>query len=112
MGKEATPDQLVNYWIFAVFTTGFTALALAYAYIGIKLFKFPNWLAPAAAFPNTISLPLLLIESLSKTGGMDTLLRNDKDTVDKALDRGKTYFLVIVSRVIRLLMRPNLGFKV
>ncbi|KAK9898182.1 auxin efflux carrier [Cystobasidium minutum MCA 4210] len=108
MGKEATPDQLVNYWIFAVFTTGFTALALAYAYIGIKLFKFPNWLAPAAAFPNTISLPLLLIESLSKTGGMDTLLRNDKDTVDKALDRGKTYFLVIalVGNILRWAIGP------
>lgn len=99
MGKEATPEQLANYWIFAVVTTGFTALALAYAYIGIKLFKFPQWLAPAAAFPNTLSLPLLLIESLSKTGGMDTLLKGKHDTVDKALDRGKTYFLVIVSLI-------------
>lgn len=97
MGKEATPEQLANYWIFAVVTAGFAVIALIYAYIGIKLFKFPKWLAPAAAFPNTISLPLLLIESLSKTGGIDTLLKSKSDTVDKALDRGKTYFLVIVS---------------
>lgn len=102
MGKEATPEQLANYWIFAVLTTAFTALSLLYAYIGIKLFKFPKWLAPAAAFPNMISLPLLLIESLSKTGGMDTLLKNGSDTVDKALDRGKTYFLVTVSELFQL----------
>lgn len=98
MGKEATPEQLANYWVFAVFTVLFIALSLAYAYIGIKLFKFPQWLAPAAAFPNTLSLPLLLIESLSKTGGMDTLLNGKSDTVEKALERGKTYFLVMVSQ--------------
>jgi len=97
MGKEATPEQLANYWVFAVLTIAFTALSLVYAYVGIKLFKFPQWLAPAAAFPNTLSLPLLLIESLSKTGGMDTLLKDKHDTVDKALERGRTYFLVIVS---------------
>lgn len=97
MGKEATPDQLANYWVFAVFTVFFTTVSLAYSYIGIKLFKFPQWLMPAAAFPNTLSLPLLLIESLSKTGGIDTLLNGKNDTVDKALERGKTYFLVMVS---------------
>jgi hypothetical protein len=97
MGKEATPSQLANYWVFAVLTTGFTLLSLIYAWIGIRFFKFPKWLYSAAAFPNMISLPLLLLESLSKTGGMDSLLKNKSDSVDDALERGKTYFLVIVS---------------
>ena len=98
MGKEASPSQLKEFWILPVFNISFTLLSLLYSWIGIKLFKFPNWLAPAAAFPNMLSLPLLLMESLSSSGVLDDLLIGKSDTVEKALDRAKIYFLVNVGR--------------
>jgi hypothetical protein len=97
MGKEAKPEQLKEFWILPVFNIGLTLIALAYSYIGIKLLKLPRWIAPAAAFPNQLSLPLLLIESLSSSGVIDSLLMGKKDTVDDALGRAKIYFLVNVS---------------
>lgn len=97
MGKEASVSQLKEYWILPVFNLAFTLLALLYAWIGVRFLRLPNWLFPAAAFPNTLSLPLLLLESLSKTGAVDELLMGKKDTVEAALGRGKTYMLVNVS---------------
>lgn len=98
MGKEAKPEQLKEFWILPVFNIALTLIALAYSYIGIKLFRMPRWIAPAAAFPNMLSLPLLLIESLSSSGVLDSLLTDKKDTVEDALGRAKIYFLVNVSR--------------
>ena len=104
MGKEAKPEQLKEFWILPVFNVALTLIALAYSYIGIKLFKMPRWIAPAAAFPNMLSLPLLLIESLSSSGVLDNLLMDKKDTVDEALERAKIYFLVNV-RMPNILLR-------
>ena len=98
MGPESKPSQLREYWIFPVYTLSFTILSLLYALIGVKLLKMPKWLYPAAAFPNTLSLPLLMIESLARTGAVDNLLNGEGDTVAKALARGRLYILVNVSR--------------
>lgn len=97
MGKEAKPTQLKEFWVLPVFNVALTLVALAYSYIGIKFFRMPNWLYPAAAFPNMLSLPLLLIESLSSSGVLDNLLKDKSDSVEDALGRAKIYFLVNVS---------------
>ena len=59
-----------------------------------RLFKLPSWVTPAISFNNTTALPLLLIESLASTGILDHLLASDTDTVDAALMRAQSYFLV------------------
>ena len=99
MGKEATPSKLLEYWILPVACTFFTLLSLLYAFIGVRLLNMPEWLYPAAAFPNMLSLPLLMAQSLAKTGSLDKLLNGPDDTVEDALDRAKVYFLVSVSSV-------------
>lgn len=96
MGKESSWSQLKQYWVLPVFTLAFTCLSLLYATLGVRVFKLPNWVYPAAAFPNMLSLPLLLIESLGKSGAMDKLLMGDRDTLDKAIARGRVYILVNV----------------
>ena len=57
-------------------------------------FKLPSWVTPAISFNNTTALPLLLIESLASTGILDQLLASDTDTVEAALMRAQSYFLV------------------
>lgn len=59
-----------------------------------RFFKLPSWVTPAISFNNTTALPLLLIESLASTGILDQLLESDTDTVDAALMRAQSYFLV------------------
>lgn len=96
MGKESSAKQLAEYWILPVFTVVLTALSLLWATIGVKALRMPNWLYTAAACPNYTSLPLLLIESLKRTGVLGRLLNGQSDTVDDALSRAKLYFLVTV----------------
>ena len=96
MGPQSKPSELREYWILPTFTLSFTCLSLLYAFVGVKFFKMPRWLYPAAAFPNMLSLPLLMIEALARTGAVDNLLNAEGDTVAKALARGKVYFLVNV----------------
>ncbi|CAD6587586.1 MAG: hypothetical protein CYPHOPRED_003969 [Cyphobasidiales sp. Tagirdzhanova-0007] len=110
MGPESKPSQLREYWIFPVYTLSFTILSLLYALIGVKLLKMPKWLYPAAAFPNTLSLPLLMIESLARTGAVDNLLNGEGDTVAKALARGRLYILVngLAGNIIRFAAGPYL----
>jgi predicted permease len=96
MGENADPKELRHLWILPAFNIGITAISLIYAYIGIKLFKLPQWTATAITFPNLISLPLLLVETLSVAGALDKLLIDDKDDGDDALSRAKIYLLITV----------------
>jgi len=110
MGKESSWSQLKEYWVLPVFTISLTLLSLLYATIGVKLLRMPNWIYPAAAFPNMLSLPLLLIESLGKSGAIDKLLLGDSDTIEKAIARGRVYFLVngLAGNIIRFAVGPYL----
>lgn len=101
MGKDASPKELQELWILPVFNIAITAISLIYAYIGIKLFKLPLWIATAAAFPDLQSLPLLLVETLSVAGALHKLAVNKSDTNDDVLSRASTYLLLTVSRMDR-----------
>ena len=63
-------------------------------WITTRFFKLPSWVTPAISFNNTTALPLLLIESLASTGILDTLLMSEADSVESALNRAKSYFLI------------------
>ncbi|KAI9691791.1 MAG: hypothetical protein M1822_007863 [Bathelium mastoideum] len=60
----------------------------------VKVFKLPHWVTPAIAFNNTTSLPLLLVQSLSATGILSSLLTSPNDSMSDAIERAKSYFLV------------------
>ena len=75
-----------------------------------RFFKFPSWVTPAISFNNTTALPLLLIESLASTGILDQLLASETDTVDAALMRAQSYFLVnaMIGDTLTFAMGPKL----
>lgn len=75
-----------------------------------RVFKLPSWVTPAISFNNTTALPLLLIESLASTGILDELLASESDTVDAALMRAQSYFLVnaMIGDTLTFAMGPKL----
>ena len=79
-------------------------------WVTTRLFKLPSWVTPAISFNNTTALPLLLIESLASTGILDHLLASDTDTVDAALMRAQSYFLVnaMIGDTLTFAMGPKL----
>lgn len=97
MGEYASPGELRHLWILPAFNIGMTLVSLMYAYIGIRLLKLPNWIATAAAFPNLLSLPLLLVETLSVAGALEKLTIDDDDSKEDALSRARVYLLLTVS---------------
>ena len=78
--------------------------------LSTKILKFPAWVTPAVCFNNTTALPLLLIESLSSTGILDRLILGPEDSVNEALTRAKSYFLVnaVVGNSLTFALGPRL----
>ena len=75
-----------------------------------RLFKIPAWTTPAVAFNNTVSLPLVLIQSLDASGILSSLLDSSDDTTSAAIKRAKSYFLVcsLVSNSLTFALGPKL----
>lgn len=67
---------------------------MVFGYLLTRFFKLPVWVTPAIAFNNTTSLPLLLVQSLSSTGILSSILMGSGDNASDAVDRAKSYFLV------------------
>lgn len=78
--------------------------------LATRAFKLPAWVTPALCFNNTTSLPLLLIQSLSSTGILDSILAGNGDTSSAAIDRAKSYFLInsMVSNSLTFALGPRL----
>lgn len=75
-----------------------------------RFFKLPSWVTPAISFNNITALLLLLIESLALTSILDQLLASDTDTINAALMRVQSYFLVnaIIGSTLTFAMGPKL----
>jgi hypothetical protein len=69
-----------------------------------RVFHVPRWAKLGVCFPNALSLPLLLLNSLRETSVFDQLLWGPDDTVEAAVRRGRTYILV-VSYLVLLTLR-------
>lgn len=84
--------------------------SMLFGWFVTRFFKMPSWVAPAISFNNTTALPLLLIESLASTGILDQLLASETDTVDAALMRAQSYFLVnaMIGDMLTFAMGPKL----
>lgn len=72
-----------------------------------RILGLPAWIAPAMAFNNTTSLPLLLVTSLATTGVLAPIAGDD---VGGAINRVKSYFLVnsMVSNTLTFGLGPLL----
>ncbi|KAI9884633.1 MAG: hypothetical protein M1823_003589 [Watsoniomyces obsoletus] len=77
-----------------VWSLTYTLISIALGWVGTRFFNFPSWTAPAVAFNNTVSLPLVLVQSLDSTGILSRLVVGPDDTTSKAILRAKSYFLV------------------
>jgi hypothetical protein len=71
-----------------------TLISFIISIICEKLFEIPKWAKLGVCFPNALSLPLLLLNSLEETSVIDQLLWGPNDTVTDAVRRGRTYILV------------------
>jgi len=74
-----------------------TLIALLISLAVEKVFHVPRWAKLGVCFPNALSLPLLLLNSLRETSVIDQLLWGPDDTVTRAVRRGRTYILVLSS---------------
>jgi predicted permease len=92
-----------------VWSISYTLLSVLVGRILTRIFKLPAWVAPAIAFNNTTSLPLLLIQSLKQTQILDAILIGG-ESGSKAMDRAESYFLVnaMVSNSLTFALGPRL----
>lgn len=87
----------------------YTVASIGLSHVLARLFRLPQWVAPATTFNNTSSLPLLLLQSLDSVGSLRLILRGDESTAD-AIERGQSYFLVcaVVSKTIAYVVGPRM----
>jgi predicted permease len=94
IGGQISVEALPRYLPIVIFSLIYNAISITTGLGLVKLLNLPTWTTPACTFNNTISFPLLLIQSLESTGVLDNLLWNDTDTVSAAVTRAKSYFLL------------------
>lgn len=99
---------MAHRW-YTVWSVCYTLLSLLIGRVLTRFFKLPAWVAPAIAFNNTTSLPLLLIQSLKQTRILDTILIAG-ESGSQAMDRAESYFLVnaMVSNSLTFALGPRL----
>jgi predicted permease len=92
-----------------VWSISYTLLSILLGRVLTRVFKLPAWVAPAIAFNNTTSLPLLLIQSLKQTQILDVILIGGESGAD-AMDRVESYFLVnaMISNSLTFALGPRL----
>jgi predicted permease len=92
-----------------VWSISYTLLSVFVGRLLTRIFKLPAWVAPAIAFNNTTSLPLLLIQSLKQTQILDAILIGG-ESGSQAMDRAESYFLVnaMVSNSLTFAIGPGL----
>lgn len=93
----------------AVWSISYTLLSILVGRVLTRVFKLPAWVAPAIAFNNTTSLPLLLIQSLKQTSILDAILIGG-ESGSEAMDRAESYFLInaMVSNSLTFALGPKL----
>lgn len=108
MAAERALRIVAHRW-HTVWSVCYTLLSLLIGRVLTRFFKLPAWVAPAIAFNNTTSLPLLLIQSLKQTQILDAILIAG-ESGSQAMDRAESYFLVnaMVSNSLTFALGPRL----
>ena len=77
-----------------------------------QVFELPSWVTPAVAFNNTISLPLLLIQSLNATGILSSILMGSNDSTSDAVNMLVSLFIFngfLMERLVLLISQHSIG---
>jgi auxin efflux carrier family protein len=109
IGREWNLNSSGKYVPILIWAVIYNVVSLAIGWAGVRLFQFPRWITAAVAFNNTTSLPLLLIRSLEATGILSRLLVKG-DTIQEAISRAQSYFLVssIIGNCLTFAVGPRL----
>ncbi|EMD85678.1 hypothetical protein COCC4DRAFT_54294 [Bipolaris maydis ATCC 48331] len=109
IGDNLHQDTGLRYVPILIWSVCYTLLSLLIGRVLTRFFKLPAWVAPAIAFNNTTSLPLLLIQSLKQTQILDAILIAG-ESGSQAMDRAESYFLVnaMVSNSLTFALGPRL----
>ncbi|CAE6535843.1 unnamed protein product [Rhizoctonia solani] len=110
IGPHATRHNLLDYGIIVVFSV--FAMVVSY-FVGIasrRALKSPRWTVAAFIFNNATSLPLLLLNSLEKTGTIRIIIGKHGGSVVDAVARGRTYLLIaaLVGNMGRFALGPDI----
>ncbi|KAJ7044047.1 auxin efflux carrier [Mycena alexandri] len=108
IGPLATVHNLKTYWPIIPLSLCFQSVALVVALLS-HMVGMPQHYVPMFIFNNVTSLPLLLIDALAATGGLDQFLTGDK-TLDSVLKTGRVYILInaLVGNLTRFALGPYL----
>ncbi|KAJ7640540.1 membrane transport protein-domain-containing protein [Mycena rosella] len=108
IGPLATASNLRNYWPIIPLSLFFQLVALTVAMLSHKA-GMPQHYVPMFIFNNVTSLPLLLINSLAATGGLDPLVTAGR-TLESVQKTGRVYILInaLVGNLTRFALGPYL----
>ncbi|KAG9099618.1 hypothetical protein FS749_000806 [Ceratobasidium sp. UAMH 11750] len=103
IGPHATASNLTDYGIIIIPSAFAMVVSYLVGTLTHRILKGPRWTTAAFIFHNATSLPLLLINSLEKTGTIRVLIGEHGGSVSDAIARGRTYLLIgaLVSNVAR-----------
>ena len=108
VGDQLSLSNVKSYGPVLLWSVTYNLLSMVIGLLGVRFLGLPEWVTPAITFNNTTSLPLLLVQSLEKTGLLKALVGsgNMKD----AIDRAQSYFLVcaVVSNCLTFALGPKL----
>ncbi|KAI8994085.1 auxin efflux carrier [Trametes punicea] len=106
MGPHLTKGKLSDVWIIPVWAFVSTALAHLIGWVGVRLFRLPYWTIVACGRTNSNALPLLLLQSLEKTGVLDTLAQQG-ESMSETLGRAKS--LILLNSIVQQTFTFELG---
>ncbi|RYP32914.1 hypothetical protein DL767_005004 [Monosporascus sp. MG133] len=91
LGSELHLDTVIRYVPIIIWAAVYTVLSIAIANVVAAVFRLPKWVVTVTSFNNTESLPLLLLQSLSTTGVLASLVGSGGE--DDGIERARSYFL-------------------
>ncbi|KAI0326856.1 hypothetical protein GY45DRAFT_1258189 [Cubamyces sp. BRFM 1775] len=109
MGPHLTKSKLSDVWIVPLWGFVSTGIAHLIGWAGKHVFKLPYWTITACGRTNANALPLLLLQSLEKTGVLDTLAQ-EGESLSETLSRAKTLILLnsIVQQTFTFELAPSI----
>ncbi|CAE6414211.1 unnamed protein product [Rhizoctonia solani] len=110
IGPHATPHNLFDYGIIVIFSVFAMLVSYLVGVTSRRVLKSPRWTVAAFIFNNATSLPLLLLDSLEKTGTISIIIGKNGGSVADAVTRGRTYLLIaaLVGNMGRFAFGPDI----
>lgn len=109
LGAQIELESVSRYGIILVWALVVHAVSYALGFMAKRFMGMPDWTTLAIMFNNSTSYPLLLIEALSETGILQSLIVAD-ESASGAVERAKSYYLVYstVSSCLTFAVGPRL----